>query len=172
MENIIIGIFNFHNIITFQTSTQIPGLDFRHKMTPELEKELKALRLRNNFDPKRPGSKEPDGWYGYHLLLAKNVDYIENILGILWASMGITMGLQWESKTWSLSSSIDQYRGFNRNFSFWNPLKQSSDNGEIDDIQTLMGLWQSTRIIRVWDFHWSSPVLIACVFFLNLYIYI
>jgi hypothetical protein len=61
LENIIIGIFNFHNIITFQTSTQIPGLDFRHKMTPELEKELKALRLRNNFDPKRPGSKEPDG---------------------------------------------------------------------------------------------------------------
>lgn len=25
----------------------------KHKMTPELEKELKALRLRNNFDPKR-----------------------------------------------------------------------------------------------------------------------
>lgn len=26
----------------------------RHKMTPELEKELRALRLRANFDPKRP----------------------------------------------------------------------------------------------------------------------
>ena len=61
MENIIVAMLIFHNIITFQKSTQIPGLDFRHKMTPELEKELKALRLRNNFDPKRPGSKETDG---------------------------------------------------------------------------------------------------------------
>ena len=31
----------------------------KHKMTPELEKELKALRLRANFDPKRRGLEGP-----------------------------------------------------------------------------------------------------------------
>eukprot|EP00438_Fugacium_kawagutii_P001884 Skav221266 [mRNA] locus=scaffold1935:35542:43201:- [translate_table: standard] len=33
----------------------------RHKMTPELEKELRALRLRANFDPKRPRRAEGTG---------------------------------------------------------------------------------------------------------------
>ena len=76
---------------------------------------------------------------------------------------GNNNGIAMEKQNMIFIIHIDQYRGFNR-FFFSNPLEQSSDNGEIDDIQSLLGLWQSTRIIRVWDFHWSSPVLIACLF--------